>query len=245
MWRKSYQEKLKEMNKENENQNIPVYYDTYSDEDDSANTLEFSDPSEEEKYNYIYGDQPSLRKRKREDDDDGYVTKKRKLNFQVDEDLADEFDEIVLDDEPQEPKKSKVMEWIENNMPVVQENATITMMREHGFLEQDEKVTGHWVNPNPPSIDAHLDIIMRPTTTKREELSEDADKEPSTEEDETIFLKKIKLDKASSNIPKSEEKPKKSFLENEDIKMDDVADSHVLTKDRNRRIVIKKPPSTI
>lgn len=234
MWRRYYQDKLKEMeqNKENMHPQYDIYKDYFSDED-SENSFYGNNNQDE----YLYADQSSsdegktvkytaLRKRKREDDDgtEGQTLKKRKLDLYSHEKLEDDIIQIMEED-PVVEEPSKLSKWIEENMPYKEDTPIVKQMREDGLLEQDEKVIT-WTNPNLPVEDNYkLDIVMRADQSFGEDLS--------TEDDDTgVFIKKIQLTKASDSIPPS--------TKDEDNEMVDKSDSHILTKDKNRRIVIKK-----
>lgn len=220
MWRKLYQEKLREMEQNKENihpgfTDIPVYVDSYSDED----FIELDDSREEAIQQILEHQERSLRKRKREEEEPSYNTiKKRRPNEMVVDEECVEKNQVALD---------KVLKEIK-----IEDTPTITMMRQQGYLGKDEKVIGSWVNPNSPSDDLGMDTIfpseeyeiIEPTITS-------AGEDPDTEDDDTIFIKKIELKKASEDIPPPQD---------EDIKMEDKYDSHILSKDKNRRIVIKK-----
>jgi len=228
MWRKLYQER-KRQEMEDQKDFIPNYDESFSDED--LDNLYGPDDPETGEIKYHCPDDSSdngktktysaLRKRKREDDDGAkdHIVKKRKVE--------DDLGKIEIKNVPWVSKKPEqrqsVMEWLQSNQPVVEDTPTIKMMREEGHLGKDEKVLSTWINPNQPSEDYAWDIIIP--------IDEDDGKEPSTEDDDTHFIKKISLSQASDKIPPPQD---------ENDEMEDKVGSHILTKDLNRKIVIKK-----
>lgn len=229
MWKKHYQDKLKEMEQDRVFypgfEDIPVYYDEYSDE--LSDNFDMDDLYDEHKQlaKVVEEQKMTLRKRKREDDDDGaegHIIKKQRPNFKTEEKLEEDLIEIIEED-PIVEKPSRVSKWIEENMPYKEDSPIVKQMREMGLLDKDEKVIS-WTNPNPCSEDPHWDIILP---------VDQSFGEPSTEDDDTgVYLKKISLKKASDKIPPSKK--------DDNAEMEEKPGSHILAKDLNRRIVLKK-----
>lgn len=234
MWKIYYQAQLKEMESRNIQpgfEDIPIYYDEYSDEASSDSYHDqgfcwtYDDAYDEDKQlRKLIGEQSTLRKkRKREDDDDGdlHDVKRQRGNFLKTEEKLIEEDLIEIVEDPNpidikgEEKSNKISQWIQENMPYREDTPVISQMREWGLLEKNEKVTGFTINKPIPKEEAPF-VLVAPEFGK--------------EDNNNVYIKKISLKKATDQIPKEEN----------DLDMKEKPGSHILAKDLNRRIVLKK-----